>query len=415
MPRRPDDTAITFRWERRRALASGVIETASTTFLVLIAVRWFRAGALAKGLVASGTGVGYLIAPIIVAGVEAAGLPVAAAASRIALAGALVLLVAALRPTEPLFVLAGVLSIAAFAAMTPLLTQVYQENYPDAERGRLFARTMVVRIAAATVFSLAAGFALAWRIGLFRVALAGFGAAFLLAAWCLRHVPSRPLRGTGASHPLRALSHLRDDRVFRVTLIAWMFMGFANLGMLPLRVEYLANPRYHLALSTSTIAILTGALPNVARLAATPFWGRVFDRANFFVLRIVLNGGMAIGITSFFVTRSIAGLSLSAIVFGASVAGGDVAWALWVTKLAPPARVADYMGVHAFLTGARALVAPIVGFALLDVVAIGTLAWSACALIAVATLVLLPIVPHGRTLRREPALVPPLPADDGEP
>ena len=44
-----------------------------------------------------------------------------------------------------------------------------------------------------------------------------------------------------------------------------------------------------------------------------------------------------------------------AIIFGISYGGGDVAWSLWVTKFAPPERVADYMSIHTFLTGARGI------------------------------------------------------------
>ena len=58
-------------------------------------------------------------------------------------------------------------------------------------------------------------------------------------------------------------------------------MGFANLMMLPLRIEYLANPKYSLALQPASIAFLTGVVPNVARLVMSPVWGWLFDRANF--------------------------------------------------------------------------------------------------------------------------------------
>ena len=42
-----------------------------------------------------------------------------------------------------------------------------------------------------------------------------------------------------------------------------------------------------------------------------------------------------------------------------SGAGADVAWSLWVTKFAPPERVADYMSVHTFFTGVRGFLAPV--------------------------------------------------------
>lgn len=76
-------------------------------------------------------------------------------------------------------------------------------------------------------------------------------------------------------------------------------MGFANLAMLPLRVEYLANPKYKLELTVGMVAVLTGVVPNLARLVLSPVWGWLFDRMNFFVLRVTLNLGFAIGILTF--------------------------------------------------------------------------------------------------------------------
>ena len=121
--------------------------------------------------------------------------------------------------------------------------------------------------------SLAAGQLLSLDIGYFRVLLGIFATALAFSSWCLRKMPSTPLHLSGGRHPLRAFLYLRDDRVFRTTLISWMFMGFGNLMMLPLRVEYLANPKYALALQPATIAILTGVVPNIARLFLSPLWG----------------------------------------------------------------------------------------------------------------------------------------------
>jgi hypothetical protein len=110
-----------------------------------------------------------------------------------------------------------------------------------------------------------------------------------LPRYVSRQFPSRPLAVAEGSHPFRALRFVREDRLFRQTLICWMLMGFGNLMMLPMRVEYLANPRYGLAMSVGEIAFLTGVLPNVARLVMNPLWGWLFDRMNFFVLRVILN------------------------------------------------------------------------------------------------------------------------------
>jgi MFS family permease len=395
-------TSLTFRYEALRAIAAGIVETASTTFLVLIAVQWFEAGPLAKGLVASGAGLGYVISPLIVSRVEKARTPVARAASRLVLIAAASIGLAALLPGEALFVVSSLLAIALSGSITPLLTQLYQDNYPDASRGRFFSRTVMIRIGSAVVFAGAAGYLLALNLGYFRILLAIFAVALAFSSWCLSRVPSSPLHFSGAQHPLRAFRYVRDDRVFRITLISWMFMGFANLMMLPLRVEYLANPRYALALRPDTIALLTGVVPNLARLVMSPVWGWLFDRMNFFVMRMTLNVGFAVGIISFFASDTTTGFVLAAVTFGIATAGGDVAWTLWVTKVSPPERVADYMSVHTFFTGVRGLVAPLIGFALVAHWSMTTMGWFSAASILVGSLFLLPDAMKGGPVRKGP-------------
>ena len=408
-------TRTTYRYESLRAIAAGVLETASATFLLLIAVRSFEAGALAKGLIAAGSGVGYLLSPLVVLVVEHARVPVARAAARLSMAGAVALAVATVVAWVPVFVLASVIAMAAAGSLIPLLTQVYQDNYPEQERGRFFSRTFMIRILSAAVFSWIAGSLLAVDMGNFRLVMAIFAASLAFSAWCLARIPSSPLHQSGDRHPLRAFRSVAHDRVFRVTLVSWMFMGFANLMMLPLRVEYLANPAYGLALAPDMVALLTGVVPNLARLVISPLWGWLFDRANFFVLRMALNAGFAVGIVSFFTSDSMVGLMLSAITFGISTAGGDVAWSLWVTKVAPPARVADYMSVHTALTGARALVAPMLAFALVARWSMVSMGWVSAASIIAATLLLIPEARRGGLSRTDTApITPPVPADEGE-
>lgn len=399
------DTQRTYRYEKWRAVTSGILETAGTTFLLLIAVRWFNAGATAKALVAGGGSVGLLVSPLVVSAVARLGWPTAVAASRLAAAGAASFLVMALLPVLPVFVGGSIIGMTASAAAIPLLTQIYQENYPDRARGHLFARTFMIRIGLAALFSELAGRALSGHIAQFRYLLLVFVGASAFASGCLARYPSRPLTAAGGTHPLRALRFVREDALFSRTLVCWMLMGFANLMMLPMRVEYLANPKYHLALPVSQIAFLTGVVPNLARLIMSPIWGWLFDRMNFFALRITLNAGFAVGILAFFTSADPGGLLIGAIVFGISNAGGDVAWSLWVTKFAPPEHVADYMAVHTFLTGVRGVLAPLIAFHAVHVLQIQTLGWLATLLIVASSLLLVPELKFGHGGRRANPLV----------
>jgi lipid-A-disaccharide synthase-like uncharacterized protein len=388
-----DNTELTYLYERRRAVTAGIIEAAGATFLLLIAVKWFKAEAFSKGLVAGGGSIGLLLTPWLVVFVARSGLPVAQVAGHLSMVGGLVLLFMAVVPSLPVFVIGSIVSMATAAMAVPLMTQIYQENYPAAIRGRLFSRTIMIRIAAAALFSdLAGRFLSGGRLHLFQWLLVFFAFSFFFAGLCLYRCPSRPLTVAGGTHLLRAWSCLREDRVFFRTLICWMLMGFANLMMFPLRVEYLANPQYGLALSITLIALYTGVIPNLARLVLSPVWGWLFDHMNFFMLRVVLNMGFALGILTFFMSTSTTGLVLGALVFGVSNAGGDVAWNLWVTKFAPPDRVADYMSVHTFFTGVRGVLAPLVSFHLLHGMSMGSLGILSTALIIAASLMLLPEV-----------------------
>ena len=393
-------TQLTYRYERWRALSSGILETASTTFLLLIAVRWFHADSFSKAVIAGGGAFGLVISPWIVSAVANLGWPTSKAASRLAAIGAGSFLVAALFPFLPVYVIACVCGMSASSAIIPLLTQMYQENYPESERGRRFSRTLMIRIATAAVFSQVAGKALTGRIEQFPWLLLIFAGAFASASFCLARCPTRKLTRSAGTHPFRALSFVRHDPLFRLTLICWMLMGFATLMMQPLRVEYLANPKYKMELTVGMIAMLTGVIPNIARLVLSPIWGWLFDHVNFFILRVTLNMGFALGILSFFTSDSLKGLIFAAVIFGISNAGGDVAWSLWVTKFAPADRVADYMSVHTFFTGIRGIIAPLCAFQLITKISLESLGWISAGLILTATLLLLPEVKFGRNARR---------------
>lgn len=427
-------TAQTFRYERWRALASGILEAAGGTFLLLIAVRWFHAGQNAKALIAAGGSFGLMLGPWVVAQVETLRWRTSQAAARLMWVGAGSMVFMTIWPVLPVFVIGSIVAMTAASAAIPLMTQIYQENYPERERGKLFSRAFMIRIASAMVFSGIAGLVLSEKsdelrwilthifqlpadfvanlrgsIEHFRYLLITFAFAFAFAGVCVSRIPSQPLNVSGGTHPFRALRFVREDALFRRTLIMWMIMGFANLMIGPLRVDYLANTKHGLMwdgqpLTTAQIALLVGVIPNLARLVMSPIWGWLFDRMNFFVLRILLNAGFALGMLSFFGGSHFAWLIVGAIIYGISNAGGDVAWSLWVTKFAPPERVADYMSVHTCFTGLRGVLAPLVAFQLAQHLSVSAISWIGAVMIFIATLILVPEIKAGRGAKPAAAL-----------
>jgi MFS family permease len=388
----------TFRLELIRALSSGVLETAAATFVLMIAVRHYEASALSKATLAAAHSVGLLLTPLVVVWAARTRWPSGKAASLIFAVGCGAYAVAAL-PSFPCFVIGSSLGMMGAAMAIPLFTQIYQDNYPEGERGRLFSQATLVRIGAVAGFSWLGGRLLSWDLEWFPFLLGVFAMAYGVSFLCARSCPSRPLNHDGAGTWLRGFRFFREDKVFRYILFSWMLMGAGNLMMNSLRIEYLANPVHGLQLTPWEIALLAGVIPNAARLAMVLVWGRLFDRVNFFLMRIALNASFMMAILAFYTGTSWAGLVAGALIFGVANAGGEIAWNLWVTKIAPEKHVADYMSIHTMLTGVRGIAAPFVAFSLIGVLSISTLAWISAGLILLGTWLLVPEIRSGRFRR----------------
>ncbi|MFN5961174.1 MAG: hypothetical protein ACK5CW_06810, partial [Verrucomicrobiota bacterium] len=88
---------LTFQMERLRAFGMGVLETASATFLLLIAHRIFSAGPATKAIIQGSGSLGLLLSPIAVLWAAHRNLHAGTAAARLFLFGAISLTLAARR------------------------------------------------------------------------------------------------------------------------------------------------------------------------------------------------------------------------------------------------------------------------------------------------------------------------------
>lgn len=362
----PASAQRVYRFEKGRAVASGILEAAGHTFLLLIATTWFQCGPVAKGLVVSGGSVGLLMSPWVVWLTARMGWRPNEAANRLFLFGAICLIVPSLMPLESVFVFGSMVGMAMSSASIPLFTQIYHENYPAEIRGKLFSRTVMIRISSLIFFGYFIGEFLETDVRWFRWTLFFFAIAFLWAGFCASQCKSTPIENNESHGWNRSLVWIQRDRRFFWILTSWMLIGFSNLMTLPLRIEVLHADRYGFQYSPADIALIVVVIPSVVRLIFSSIWGWLFDRINFFTIRILINLGLCVAIVLFFTSVSWTQFILSACIYGIMAAGADVAWHLWVTKIAPPERIADYMAAHTFLTGVRGALGPIVGFIALE-------------------------------------------------
>lgn len=410
-------TEITYRFERLRAVASGILETAFTTFLLLIAVQWFDFGSTAKATIAAAGALGFMLGPVVVSRVADLGWTTAQAASRLALGAAGCFALLAVVSDRWLFIGGIIMATTLGTAAIPMVTQIYQENYPAKRRGKYFSRTAMIRIISAASFGLLVGWILTndddsqklsgYPWGLMLI----FALAFAWASYCFSRLPGKTLTGAEGTHPFRSLRFVKEDKLFRHILICWMLFGIGNLMLFPLRVEYLANAGEYADVYTlgfdptpARIALILVFIPNAVKLIFSPLWGSLFDKMNFFVLRVILNFFFAVSLVLFFHSTSMTGLCIAAGLFGVANAGGEVAWSLWVTKFAPAKHVADYMSVHLFFNGIRNFISPFLGFWLIGLMPASNLSLFSAGLIVASSLALLSDYPSGEKARRGAAL-----------
>jgi len=185
-----------------------------------------------------------------------------------------------------------------------------------------------------------------------------------------------------------AFRHVRLDAPFRKLLISWMLFGLGNLLCLALFVEYLANPRYGLAYDAVRVGWVTTTIPMLAFLSSVVVWGILFDRLNFYLLRVVINLAFIAGIALYYFGGGYVAICIAMVIHGAARAGGHVAWSLWVTKFASAERVAEYMSVHTCLTGVRGIFAPVIAFTIAGNFGPQVMALCGIALILVASIML---------------------------
>ena len=382
---------LTFSRDRVRGACAGLIETGIFTFGLVIAIRCFEAPPWVKALLSGSNSIGLLLTPISLFFFARARWNAAGAAAMNFTIGGICFAVAALATSLAVYVPAATLGSIFVAQQAPLLIHIYTQNYAATRRGRMLSNSIVLGLVASVAFALLGGRLLDWRLETFRFLLGTMALAAFVAARATSGMPADPFVSGRNANPFSALRYAWEDRIFGSMLFIWMLMGWGNLMVLPLRVEYMANPRFGINATNAEIALISGIIPSLVRIASTHFWGRLFDRHNFFLIRTVLNGVFLLAILTFFSTGHLLVLGVGAGLFGFAVAGSNIAWNLWVTKFAPPDRTSDYMSVHTFLTGIRGVAAPFVGFWLIERFSSMAAALSAAVLIALSMILLGPL------------------------
>jgi MFS family permease len=360
---------------------------------VLVALQFFDGADWQKGLLAAvGTG-GMLLSPLAVSLAARAGYSVSRAAATILFLGVPGLLLAACAHSLATFMIGVFLSVPLLGAAMPLGTAMWQQNAPGWLRGRVFSRVSFIGGICGVLSSVAISFWLGDDPGRFRPIMLCFSAMLVVAGLAIWRVPTHALepKPSGGGHGLGVLKLLVEDRLFGYLCIAQMLIGFGNLATIPLRTEFLGSADRGMGYTAGIVYLMTVVVPESLRLFSLPMWGWLFDRLNFAVMRMSVSSCFVVSLLCTFSPHLALQLVGSAF-FGLAMGGGAIAWALWVTKLAPAQRTADYMAVHTFLTGVRGLIGPQLAFAALAFWSIKSIGAIGAGIVFISILMLLPTI-----------------------
>ncbi len=364
----PDAALIkkTFRWDCLRGGMYGVVETGWGGFALVIAIGFFQAQDWVKGLVAAATPFGLLFNPISLSFFVKSGWRAGSIASVLAVVSGALMLAGSFADSLWGFLVPVCLAFAVSAQTMPLLVQIWTSNYPSDKRGSYLSISLMVSIFAAFVTSVSGGWLLDRDISMYRWVLIALSFGYFMTGVALSQIPTTPLRRGVAENPLRNFGYVVEDKKFGLMLLSWMFLGFGNLMVLPLRVEYLLQPEYGIEASKLVVMMATIGVPAFFRFISSRMWGYLFDHIDFMILRAVLNVLIMISIGLFLTTKDLWVIFSASAVLGTAMAGANISWSLWVTKFATPERTPAYMSIHSFTTGVRGVLAPFLGFYLIS-------------------------------------------------
>lgn len=381
----------TFHLENLRAFPAGVVETLGTTFSILIANRVFDAGSLAKASLVALPSLGLLLSLFVVQAVRRSGLSANLMLALIFVASGVGFTISAFAGDRfEIYLLGMVIALVTLTLNLPLFSQIYRRHYPDEVRGRLFSITAFMRKAYAIGTAFLFGWLLTKSLDYYPYLLGVYAIASFMMAGCVMALEQVTLSRSNRVKLFDAFRHAGEDHRFRKLLISWMILGFGNLLSFSLFVEYITNKDYGFDLSEGHVSIITTVIPETCFFIFVLFWGRLFDRMDFYVLRCAINLIFAAGIIFYFMGDGLWALYIGIGLHGVAKAGGNVAWSLWVTKFASADNVAEYMSVHTFLTGCRGVIAPFVAFPLAATLGPGWVGAIGATLIFIATAMLIP-------------------------
>ena len=398
----PDLIQSTHQRDTVRAFFYGLLDAGWQTFAFIVAIRYFEASESFKSIIAASGPIGFLLTPLSLYCFARFRLTASHACTLIYMATALLLLGASQSTGLLLFIGCIVLSQIINVQQGPVMLQIFTTNYPSHNRAHYMKRPFILSAVSAIAFGFIGGKILDNNILDYSLLFFCMALASGIAGFAVYKIPSQIFSRAHIGNPWESLSLIWKDRLFGSMLGAWMLLGIGNLICLPIRYEYLANPKFGIDMNNAEIAMVMVAIPALSKILSTYIWANFFDQLKLMTTRNLLNAFFFLSVLLFFISDHIILIALASACQGIAIGGGKIFWNLWVTKIAKPEKVSSYMSIHMALTGVRGSVAPFIGYWILNQSSPQVVAYIGAVLIAISMILFECFRFHPRLTNKQP-------------
>jgi hypothetical protein len=389
----------TFRYDVLREGVCGFLDEGWLIIAVLIALRHFQAENWIKASLLAAPCVGMLCTPISLSFASRFKLGAERLCAIYYVLSGLALFLAATVPSLHYYTIGIIVAAFILSQRLPLITYIYSQNYRPDRKGRLVSSAFITLYIVGIFYSETGGYILDLNFNYYRWILIAMGCAALIAAWSCTQMPHTPLHKTSPTNPWKTISVLWEDKLFSQLISAWGLFGMSMLMLQPFKVEYLANIDYGLNLSNTWITRINYIIPAITYILSVKIWGRLYDKLNFLSIRIIVNFIFLTGVMLYFQSSNPYIIAVGAGFLGLGLGGGKITFSLWVTELAPPDKISSYMSANLAIAGLRGMMAPYLGYYLVEHIGLNALCVCCGGFIIISSLMFYSTKKHPRMKR----------------
>lgn len=267
-------------------------------------------------------------------------------------------------------------------AVIPSINQYLKGNYKHANFGRLFGYSVSVQKVAMMVSTLLVGVLLDWNPNSYKIFYPIVGVLAIVSIFQLTKIKfvqkeepvDTPLWGALLQSFKRIFEILKHNKAFRHLELGFMIYGFAWMSTHAVITIFYEQA---LHLNYSSVAFYKNAF-NLIAIIFLPFFGRFIGKRDPRRFAIITFGSLLLfilftalteyynGYTEIYGIKIYYMLMVAVFFNGLFMGSMPILWGIGSAYFCQPDEAADYQSVHLFLTGVRALFAPIIGIQLYE-------------------------------------------------